>query len=645
MNAIDGEPRRTVAELASRPIAQLFFERAARSPGSVALRHKRYGVWEEVTWAHYQSSVETFALGLLELGLQEGDRVAIMSDPAPQWLYADLAAQCVGAIPYGIYVTSSAEELQHVLNDSGAKFFIAQSQEYVDRLLSLGDAVPSIEKIIVLQMRATSADADKRLIIYADVEQLGRSTADRDGFGRIAEMCAARQADDVVTILYTPGTTGDSKGVMLSSRNLITGWATLGQELHTAGPEDRTVSHMPLAHVVERVFSEYLPVLYGVIAHFPEDPSCVQQSMVEVSPTLLFALPRLWEIYSSQVMIDIAASGMIKRLVYRAAMNVQRRVHERSDGARAGLGIRAIGGVAYWIVCRPLLDAFGYGRLRMTLTGGAPVSADVVSIWQLWGVTVREVYGLAETGGVATAQVERMRKPGAAGRPLPGVEVAVAGDGEILVRGPVVFRGYWGKEPVLRQVVDEEGWLHTGDIGEFSADGSLRVIDVKQDILVVGGSDVAPSEIEHVLNLSPFIRDVMLVGDGRDSLAALIEIAFENLSIWARGQGVTYTGFTNLTSSEAVRQLIGGEVARANVTLRERGLPEVEEFCVLGKELDPEAGDEVTPTRRIRRKALAAKFESLISGMYERGADPNTTGDVMKPAGALPLSNQDREGA
>lgn len=611
--------------MADRPFAQLFLERAVRHANAVAFRHKDLGIWTEATWGEWRRHAEHFALGLLELGAQPGDRIAIMGDAIPEWLYADIAAQSIGLIPFGIYVTSGAADVSYLLEHSGATMFIAEDQEYVDKLFASGYG--DITHIIVADNRGMFAYRDERLRSFADIEKLGQQRAQLNP-GEWESHIAGRHADEPIAIFYTSGTTGRPKGALLSSRNIITAWTACFVENPAPSNADRTVAALPLAHISERNASVYGPVMYGSVPHIPENQDGEREAMVDVQPTIMIGLPRTWETYASQIQVDIELSSWLKRKAYALAMVArQRYIDDIYADRKPSLLNRLMSELALLCVLRRILDKFGYTELRFTTTGGAPVSPEVLKLWHLWGVQIKEIYGMTEASGYVTLPRGRVPVPGTAGQALPGISVTLDEDGEILIKGDNVFLGYYKNPVATAAALDPEGYLHSGDIGEFQPDGNLKVIDRKKDILRTAAGLVVPSsQIEHKLKFSPYVRDAMLVGDGRDYLSALIELDFDTTAEWARHNGITYTGFTNLASNPRIIQLIDTEVAQANRSLAAAGLPIVEKFRVLNKELDPEASDEITPTRKVKRRDLTRKFAALVAEMYP--ADPEPSQDA-----------------
>lgn len=602
----------------AHPLVYWFKRRVREEPDRAAFRYKDLGVWREVTWREYARQVEHTALGLLELDFGPGDRLAIMADPIPEWFYADLGVQSVGGITYGIYVTSSPQDIRHFLRDGGATILLAENQEYVDKVLEADDGTLPIRKIIVADSRGMFAYQDDRLMTVEELTELGRTRSNRDT--NLWEELSSQQAPDQVSgLYYTSGTTGLAKAVMLSSADLIAGWVPR-LSIQSPSQKDRTVAQIPLAYNVERVYSVFMPILFGTVAHVPEGQDTIRESMVEICPSMYIGLPRTWETYASQILIDVERSDPVKRGVYKAGMWARRRYLERvwDKESNPSLLTKMMAALAYVIVCRPILQKFGLQRVGLVPTGGASVSPDLIKLWNLWGATLMEQYGLTEASGLITFQTARTARPGNAGSPPNHVEVRLADDGEILVRGPNVARGYWQDPEATAKTFDQEGWLHTGDLGEWAEDGNLRVIDRKKDIIIMAnGTRVAAAEVENALKTSPYIRDAMVVGEARPFLAAFIEMDFESTADWARSQNVGYSSFTNLATNARVLELFGHEVEKVNELLASRGKVGLGAFRILPKELDPEEGDEITPTRKVKRRQLAEKFDDVIEDVYK----------------------------
>ncbi len=604
-------------ELTTRSIPQWFLARCAATPNCVALRYKDQGIYHEITWRHYHRLVTDFLAGLEALGLRRGSRVAAMADPCWEFIVADMAALCGGAVCYGIYTTCSVSEVEYQLDNGDAEFFCAENQEFVDKLLNTASRMPRIRKIIVFDTRALFQYTDDRLISFQEVLALGRdrqaAMPDRETF--LAERAASVGADDIAVLVYTSGTTGPPKGAMHDHASLMWGFANsyleAFPELRTG--EHRAVAHLPMAHLIERSMSIYLPLVAEVIPHIGEEVEDLLGTFYEVQPTFLNVVPRILEKIASQVAVGIQRSSSVKRHMYHWAMAIGARFRQsRWAGRKPGAFVALLNAIATIVVFQPLLRKIGLSRVEAILCAGAPLPLKIQETWQIWGVNVRNLYGITE-GGYVLCQGPAFPSPDKGGLPILPREVRRADDGELLVRGPGLFRGYWKNEQGTAAVLID-GWLHTGDVVEANATNEWRVIDRKKDIMITsGGKNIAPSEIESLLKSSPYISEAALIGDGRKFVSALVEIDYSTVSEWARRNTVIYTGFTSLASHAAVVALLEGEIAAVNDQLSR--VEQVKKFRIIPKELDPEEGD-TTPTRKVKRKHLASMFASLIDEMY-----------------------------
>jgi long-chain acyl-CoA synthetase len=619
-------------ELTTWSIPQWFVARCAATPDRIALRHKDRGVYHDVTWRDYRRLVSEFLAGLEALGLQRGNRLAAMADPCWEFMVADMAASCGGAVCYGIYTTCSVSEVEYQLDNGDAEFFCAENQEFVDKVLNTASRMPRIRKIIVFDTRALFQYTDERLISFQDVLALGRerlaAMPNHETF--LNERAAAVRADDIAVLVYTSGTTGPSKGAMHDHASLMWGFANSYLEAfpELRRGEHRAVSHLPMAHLIERSMSIYLPLVAEVIPHIGEEVEDLLGTLYEVQPTFLNVVPRILEKIASQVVIGMQRSSPVKQHIYRWAMTIGSRYRQALwAGCKPGLGISALNALAAALVFQPLLRKVGLSKIQAILCAGAPLPVKIQEMWQIWGVNVRNLYGITE-GGYVLCQGPAFPSPEKGGLPIPPREVRRADDGELLVRGPGLFRGYWKNEQGTAAILID-GWLHTGDVVETNTANEWRIVDRKKDIMITsGGKNIAPSEIENLLKSGPYISEAALIGDGRKFVSALIEIDFGTVSEWARRNNVVYTGFTSLASHEAVVKLIESEINAVNDTLAQ--VEQVKKFRIIPKELDPEEGD-TTPTRKVKRKHLSSMFESLIEEMYANDTG-SATMDVAAPA-------------
>jgi long-chain acyl-CoA synthetase len=597
-------------------------ERALAAPERVALREKRFGIWQEVSWRDYWEQVELAAHGLSALGVAPGDRVAIHSENRPEWLYADVATVAVRAVTVGLYPTNPPAEVAYLLADSGAKVLVAEDQEQVDKALEVKDRLPGLERIVYVEPRGVRTYDDPALLSWAELLELGRASRDRHP-GLLEELAAQVAGDDVATLIYTSGTTGPPKGAMLTVANIDFATQVLvdgGGFFEGPGPEDVTLSYLPLCHVAERIATEWVNAAAGTQVHFAESIETVQDNLREVQPTLFFAVPRIWEKVRATVEIKMASASPLKRANYRLWMGQAARIgaelvanggtHTRSTRLRYALG--------YPFLFRSLRKRLGLARCRFAGSGAAPIAPELLQWFYGLGVVIHEIYGMTENSAVATANRAGRVKVGTVGEPHPGAEVRVDEEqGEILTRHPAVFTGYWGKPDKTAEVLGADGWLRTGDVGEWVDGTHLRVVDRLKDILITsGGKNVSPSEIENSLKFSPYVREAVVLGDRRQYLTALIGIELDTVGEWAQRRRLPFTTYRDLSEKPEVLALVQEVVDDTNQRLSS---PErIKRFRLIPKELDHEDG-ELTATQKVKRAAIADAFGELIESMYRGG--------------------------
>jgi long-chain acyl-CoA synthetase len=597
---------------AFRSLPAIVLERAAATPAAVAMRKKDLGRWKEYTWADYGERSARIGLGLKALGVERGDKVAIHAENRPAWPLADMGVQGIGAVAVGIYPTSPAAEVQYLLSHSESVVLIAEDEEQLDKAWDVRDQLPALRKIVVVDPRGVKQLDDPLVITLAELEALG---AEQDRSRYDAEV-AAIEPSDVALIVYTSGTTGPPKGAMLTHANLMAA-ADAATSVFQVGEKDEVLSYLPLCHIAERLVSVIDAVAAGYVVNFGDGGESFATDMREVQPTFFLGVPRVWEKMLAGVEIRMADAGWLKRATYRFWVARGRAVAARRWKRRFGPVDKLVYGLGWLMLYRSLRTKLGLARARQSLSGAAPIAPQVLEYFWALGVPVREGYGQTENTAQATITPPDDVRIGKVGKAVPGCEIRVAEDGEILTRGPATFAGYFKDEAATRQALDADGWLHTGDVGELDADGFLAITDRKKDILITaGGKNIAPSEIENKLKVSPFIREAVVIGDRRPYLVALIGIEADTVSNWAARKRITFTTYRDLTAKPEVRQLVQGCVDEVNRDLAQ--VETVKRFALLPKELDHEEG-ELTATQKVKRAAIAEEFADLVESLYARG--------------------------
>jgi long-chain acyl-CoA synthetase len=633
------EERPALAEVSTSTLATRIRTHAAADPHRTAMREKRFGVWQDITWADYWESVELVAHALLSLGIAPGDRVAIHSENRPEWLFCDIATIAVRGITMGLYPTNPTAEVAYLLRDSGSRILIAEDQEQVDKALDAEADCPDLEWIVHIEPRGVRDYDHPKLMAFEDLLERGRRHRDADP-GALDRLAEQAEPDDVVTLIYTSGTTGPPKGAMLTNRNVEFAVRVLvesgGLYDPPAGPDDVILSYLPLCHVAERAATTWTNAQAGVTVHFAESIETVQANLKEVQPTLFFAVPRIWEKISASIVIKMNAASPLKRIVFRLGMALASRIGDRlvANRGRHTVATRLMYALGHPFLFRALRDRVGLRKVRAAGSGAAPIAPEVLKFFFGIGVPIYEIYGMTENAAVATVNRPGRVLLGTVGEPQPGIELRIDDEtGEILTRHPGVFAGYWGKPERTAETIDADGWLHTGDVGEWVEGTHVRIVDrIKDIIITAGGKNISPSEIENQLKTSPFVKEAIVIGDQRPYLTALIGIELDTVGDWAQRRRIPYTTFRDLSEKEEVLRLVQGVVKGVNE--RFARVEHIRKFRVMPKELDHEDG-ELTATQKIKRASLNDMFGHLIDDMYAN-ATAHAGGDLVDVHAGVP---------
>ncbi len=592
--------------------ARVFRARCQEWAERSALRRKVGGLWHSLTWLEYYDRARAVGLALANQGLKRGSVVCVLAENRPEWLYVDLGAQCMGMVGNGIYPTSSAEQVFHVLSDSGAEALFVENQEQLEKALAVRARCPKLKVIAVMEREGLRNLNDPGIQFFDDFLALGTALANTQAHF-FEEAIDASKPADIGFLVYTSGTTGAPKGAMISNSNIVFQMTQAPAYLDVV-PGDKSLSFLPLCHIAERMATVFNPLAVGLIVHFPENAGTVMNDMREVAPHVVFAPPRFWEKMVSQVELFMRDAIVPARWVYQKA----RTLGEASVAAQLrGEAVRSKGfttRAVQWMAYRNIRIFLGLQNVKSALTGAAPVPPDLIKWYLGLGVELREAFGMTETCGFCTATPPGGIRLGWAGVRAQGSEIRIGADNEIQIRGPNVFAGYWNNAEKTAETIDPEGWLHTGDCGELDADGYLAIRDRIKDILITsGGKNITPSHIESLIKFSPFVTDAVVIGDGRKFLTALIMIDQEHVARHAQENQIPYTDFASLTRAEAVIDLLRNEIERINPQLAR--VEQIKEFRIIGELLTAE-DEELTPTMKLKRKVIASKYADLIDSMY-----------------------------
>ncbi|MCF3628455.1 AMP-binding protein [Thalassospiraceae bacterium LMO-SO8] len=586
--------------------------------GKPASREKDYGIWQTWTWSEVADEVRALACGLAALGFKRGDRLAIIGDNRPHLYWAMPAAQAVGGVPVPIYQDSVADEMQYVLAHAECRFAVVENQEQVDKLLEIKDRLPLLETIIYHFPRGMRHYTQDFLHLYADVQAKGRAfDAATPGF--YDDEVAKGGGGDLAIMVYTSGTTGRPKGVMLTADNLIQ-TARNAADWEGLTDDDEMLAYLPMAWVGDHIFSVAQAFTHGFCVACPESAETVLQDLREIGPTYFFAPPRIFENILTTVMIRIEDAAPWKQRMFHYFMDLAGRVgRDILDGKPVPLIDRLKYRLGEFLVYGPLKNVLGLTRMRLGYTAGEAIGPDIFDFYRSLGLNLKQLYGSTEASVFITIQPNGDIRSDSVGVPAPGVDIRVADTGEVLFKSPGVFQAYYKNDEATAETKTADGWVHTGDAGFLDADGHLKIIDRAKDVgKLTDGTLFAPKYLENKLKFFPFVSEAVTFGDGRDYVAAFINMDLEAVGNWAERRGLAYTGYTDLAGRPEVLDLIADCVDKVNADLAQDDKlagSQIKRFLILHKELDADDG-ELTRTRKVRRSVITERYGDLIAALY-----------------------------
>lgn len=592
-------------------LPQMLRERARTDGTRVAIRQKDFGIWKPFTWAQYYQRACHFGLGLAALGLRSGQHVGVIAENRIEWVLSQMGAGLLGGITVGVYPTSPSNEVAYVVGHADISIMVCEDQEQTDKVLEALPQLPRLQKIVVMEtkgLRSFAPEVRALITTFEEVERLGAASGQQ---ALIEQALGQQTLDDIGLMIYTSGSTGKPKGAMISWRNMRGVVPGIVQRLQL----DRTASHLsylPLCHVAEQMLTTFCPIYLGSQVNFGESIRTVQEDLREVAPSMFLGVPRIWEKLHASISIKLQETGPLRQKLFQQAFARCKPLAEKPR-TQWSLAERLGYAVSYWTVLRALQNFIGLRKARVALTGAAPIPPDVVRFFRVLGVPLIEVYGLTESTGMVTGHELHRVRIGTVGIPTQGVEHRIDPvTGELHLRGDMVFAGYYHNPEATAQTI-QDGWLHTGDVVQ-DVDGQIKVVERLKDIMITaGGKNLTPSEIENTMKGSPYIKECIVVADGRKFVSALVQIDYETVGKWAEAQRLPFTHFRSLVEMPQVRSLIEAEIQQGNSRLAQ--VSHIRRFHLLSKELDHDDG-EVTATMKVRRSSIYKTYAQEIEALY-----------------------------
>jgi len=597
-------------ELPQLTTAQMLRRHAQTKSDGIAIRQKRFGIWNPVTWKEYYDTSCYLALGLQDMGLGKGGHLGILSENRKEWIMSQMGANILGAISVGVYPTSPAEEVAYVLEHADVEFIICEDQEQTDKIIQSWNTLPKIKKILVLEHKGYRSYPADKVALFDDVVARGQELA-AEKRDELELRLNSQTLDEVGLMIYTSGSTGRPKGAMISYRNMRAQGDVVIRDL-SVKPSYRYLSYLPLCHVAEQLLTVFGGIYSGYQVNFGESIRTVQEDVREVAPDFFLGVPRIWEKLQSAVHLKMVEAGGLRYALYKKALEICEPFSTKVAAQRS-LIEKLKFEICYWAFFRSIQNFVGLRNAKITVSGAAAISPSVLTFFRTIGLPVVEGYGQTESTGLVAVQRLNKLHVGTVGEAVYGVEFQTDPEtGELLIKSDLVFSGYYKNEDATKSTV-VDGWLHTGDVVRIE-DEQIRIVDRLKDIMITaGGKNLSPTEIENTMKDSPYIKECIVIGEKRKFVSALIQIDLETVGQWAESKNIAYTNFRNLTENAAVRDLIQNEINQGNSKMAT--VANIRKFHLLTKELDHDDG-EVTATMKVKRQSITDKYQTEIEALY-----------------------------
>jgi long-chain acyl-CoA synthetase len=599
-----------------KTINQVFENRAKKYGPRIAIEKKLKGRWESASWEDYYKRAAYVGLALYDMGLKKGDRVSLLSENRLEWLYTDMGVLGAGGCIVPIYPTLIDEEVEYIVSHSESKFMVVENNLQLQKGLYTAKRYPGLQKIIVIDMNGVSANP--LVMSFAELLDKGKKLYDANP-GKFKELADVVTQDDLATIVYTSGTTGVPKGAMITHKNIMAVVMALHKiEPHYAYDTDQTVPFLPLSHVFERIAGHFYGMYVGITASYAESLDTILQDIQEKRPTVVLAVPRVLEKVYQRIISQVQEQSPFKQKVFYWGQKVGNKISTlREQKKKPGLLLKLKYKIAYAIIFKKLQNALG-GRVRWMTASGAPTAREIILFFNSAGIMVIEGYGMTECCAPATMSNIADYRIGTVGRPLPGVDIKIADDGEILIKGDNVFKGYWKMPEETKESFTPDGYFMSGDIGVFDDAGFLMITDRKKDLIITsGGKNVAPQKIENLIKSDPLFTQAIVIGDKRKYLTALVNISQEQAEHVAREKGISFTSFNDLLENEQFQKIVEEHIEKCNQKLAR--YETVKKVGIIRNEFSKETG-ELTATLKVKRKVVQEKYKPIIDSLYEEDA-------------------------